>query len=170
MPANKLLALCLLSEHETIHHWKTFANGIGGCCIEFDKAKLTKLLSAQQSNGAALRFGSVVYKRLKDVGDGAIDDCVEMLPFIKRWPYRFEREFRVIWEGNTDRYEIEIPDLTLITGITLSQIMPKPLFRTIQVYCSDSFGIPIETINHSTVYENQKRWIGKYKRKFGTNP
>jgi hypothetical protein len=168
-PAKKLLALCFLRQHETIHHWKTFANGICGCCIEFDKAILTKLLSDHKSKYEYLRFGSVVYKKLKDVNDGAIDDCVDMLPFIKRWPYRFEKEFRVIWEGETDCHEIKIPDLSVITRITLSPIMPKPLFETIKKYLR-SLGVPSETvINPSTIYENQKEWICKFKRKFGNN-
>jgi len=35
-----LFALCFSGGDETIHHWKTFADGISGCCIEFDAQKL----------------------------------------------------------------------------------------------------------------------------------
>jgi hypothetical protein len=161
----RVFALCFLTEHETIHHWKTFADGICGCCVEFDKSKLIKLLSAHKNEGKNLRFGSVAYQKLKDVCDGSIGDDVEMIPFKKRWPYRYEKEFRVILECDTDGGEISDIDLAMITKITFSQKMPKPLFETLREYLRrGSLGIPLETkINHSTIYEN-KYWIGKFRR------
>jgi hypothetical protein len=39
-----LFALCFSYGDETIHHWKTFADGISGCCIEFDAPKLIAAL------------------------------------------------------------------------------------------------------------------------------
>jgi len=39
----KLFALCFTHDYETIHHWKTFANGSSGCCIEFDADKLIQI-------------------------------------------------------------------------------------------------------------------------------
>ena len=167
-PAKKVLALCFLRQHETIHHWKTFANGICGCCIEFDKAKFIKLLTTHKNSGEKVRFGSVVYKRLKDVDDevGTIDDCDEMLPFTKRWPYRFEKEFRVIWEGNTEKHEILDIDLTMIKKITISQMMHEPLYSTIRDFLiKETDGLLIEKINPSTVYENRVGWIEKFKSK-----
>jgi hypothetical protein len=156
----KILALCFLKDHETIHHWKAFADGISGCCIEFDKAKLTELLSARKSDG--VRYGSVIYKRIEDACDGSIDDCREMIPFIKRWPYRFEKEFRAIWEGDKGYYKIENVDLTIITKITLSPTIPKPVFNTVKKLFRKDFEIlkGIE-INHSTVYRNSD-WIKKF--------
>jgi len=41
----KLFAICFLEGNETIHHWKTFADRMDGCCIQFDAARLKKLLS-----------------------------------------------------------------------------------------------------------------------------
>jgi hypothetical protein len=89
---------------------------------------LTKCLVDYSNPGETLRFGSVIYKRLMEIDDGAIDDCIETLPFLKRWPYRFEKEFRVIWEGDTDGPKIGI-DLKMIKRITISQLMPKPFFK-----------------------------------------
>jgi hypothetical protein len=156
----RLFVLCFLKDHETIHHWKAFADGISGCCIEFDKVKLTELLSTHKSNG--VRFGSVVYKKLEDADDGAIDDCRDMIPFIKRWPYRFEKEFRAIWEGNEDGYEIENIDLKMITRITLSPTISTPVFDTIEDLLRNDLKIPGETeINPSTIYKNVK-WIRKF--------
>jgi hypothetical protein len=160
---NTLFALCFLNDHETIHHWKTFADGICGCCIEFDKAKLIKLFCEPKSAG--VKFGSVIYKKLDDAIDGAIDDCEDMIPFKKRWPYRFEKEFRAIWIGDTDCYQIKNIDLTMITKITISQKMPENTYSAVRDHlkCLD---IGSETvINRSTIYEN-KCWIGKFRRKW----
>lgn len=152
----KILALCFLKDFETIYHWKAFAGGVGGCCVEFDKVKLKKLLSAHKKNG--VRYRQVAYKRLCE----EIDDRVGMIPFQKRWPYRFEKEFRVIWEGNTDSHAIEIADLTMITKITFTQLMPKPIFVAIRNFLKENLKIAAETkINQSTVFEN-KCWIGNF--------
>ncbi len=167
-PAKSLLALCFLKEHETIHHWKAFANGISGCCIEFDKTELIKLLFSRKNDGDNLRFGSVVYKRFEEINDGTIDDCVEMLPFIKRWPYRFEKEFRVIWEGDKNHHEIKIDNIeTIITKITISQTMPSARFEKIKEKLRD---IATIEINPSTVYRNEEKWIDVFKQKFENNP
>ena len=165
--ANTLLALCFLRDDETIHHWKAFADGINGCCIEFNKAKLTKLFSDHKKSG--VRFGSVVYQKIKSFEDGAIDDSEDMIPFKKRWPYRFEKEFRAIWCGDEDYFAIPNLDLSMITRITISQVTPKHRFSTIRDYLRDSIGIPAEKINPSTIYRNEK-WIREFRRKFGNNP
>lgn len=168
--AKKVLVLCFLKEHETIHHWKAFADGMCGCCIEFNKKMLISLLSALKKKGENLSFGPIVYQKLKDVCDGSVGDCAEMIPFKKRWPYRYEKEFRVIWEGSEDSYKITDVDLAMITKITFSPIMPNPLFETLKNYLRNGgLGISAETIiNLSTVYKN-KCWIGKFRKRFGNN-
>src|SRR5690349_15189787 len=37
-----LFAVCCGTGDETVHHWKAYANGISGCCIEFNGNKLLK--------------------------------------------------------------------------------------------------------------------------------
>lgn len=160
----RIFALCFLKDHETVHHWKAFANGISGCCIEFDKNKLVELFSKCEG----VRFGSVIYKRLKDLGDGSADECVPMIPFMKRWPYRFEKEFRAIWDGDTGKnnYEIPINDYNnIITQITLSPNLKESdqLFITIREFLNERFRIPTCKVNPSTVYENREGWIEKFK-------
>lgn len=59
----KLFALCFSYGDETIHPWKTFADGVSGCCIEFDPGKLITLLKATPG----VRCGKVKYKKLKDL-------------------------------------------------------------------------------------------------------
>ena len=158
---DKLFALCFSEGEETIHHWKAFADGISGCCIEFNR---TALLEAFL-NIKGVRHGSVVYKRLRDLKDGVIP--LNAIPFTKRWPYRCEDEFRIIWEGNTkmDFYEIAI-NLHAINKITINQRMPETVYQTIKAHLRDIFDNPDQRINRSTLYENHK-WIRKFKRTVG---
>jgi hypothetical protein len=154
----KFFALCFSYGDETIHHWKTFADGTSGCCVQFDAIQLIELLN----NTTGIRYGSVKYKKLKDLKDEVID--VEDMPFTKRWPYRCEDEFRVIWAGRTEQTNYEIPfDLKMITKVTISQRMPEQVYETIKEYLREAFRRPDKRINRSTLYEN-RIWINKFKR------
>ena len=156
--AEKLFALCFSFGDETIHHWRTFAPGISGCCISFSPTKLKELLEKVEG----VRFGHVEYRKIKEVKEGTI--AIDEIPFTKRWPYRCEEEFRIIWEGATDEecFEIEF-DLAMISRITISQQMPEPVYATIRNYLRDAFDNPEKRINRSTLYQNDI-WIGKFRR------
>lgn len=155
---DKLFALCFSHGDETIHHWRTFADGISGCCIEFDK----KLLIEKLRGISGLRFKHVAYKKLKDLKDAIIK--VNDIPFTKRWPYRCEEEYRIIWEGTTPQNSFEIDiDLQIISKITLNQKMPEIVYQTIRRHLRQAFSDPDKRINRSTLYENQV-WIKKFKQ------
>jgi hypothetical protein len=152
-----LLALCLSYGDETIHHWKTFADGISGCCIEFDAKKLISLLKPI----SGVRFGPIVYRKLHEVKNNAI--TVGRIPFTKRWPYRCEEEFRILWEHDAPVETFEIPfDLRIIRKITINQRMPKPVYFTIREELRGVFKDPEQRINRSTIYQNQI-WIDKFR-------
>ena len=153
----KLFALCFSYGDETIHHWKTFADGASGCCIQFDAKQLISLIN----DIPGVRFGRVKYKKLKELKDATID--VEEIPFTKRWPYRCEEEFRIIWSGSNDHdmYEIDF-DLRLINRVTINQRMPHQIFETIKDHLREAFKRPEQRINRSTLYQNQI-WINKFK-------
>ena len=153
-----LFALCFSYGDETIHHWKTFADGISGCCIEFDAQKLVDVFASHRE----IRSDVVRYRKMREVERASIS--VESIPFTKRWPYRCEEEFRVIWEGTHDSpfYEIEI-DLRLIRRVTISQRMPAQVYETIREYLREAFQNPDKRINRSTIFEN-KIWIEKFRK------
>jgi hypothetical protein len=156
-----LFALCLSYGDETVHHWKSYANGTSGCVIEFDAKKLFLLLNKIPN----LRHGKVDYKKLSEVEDKNVVLNIDQMPFIKRWPYRCEEEYRIIVEKNSKDtfFEIDIP-LDIITKITISQQMPEPIYNTIKSYLKDLRGNPDSRISRSTLYEN-KRWINRFKKK-----
>jgi len=154
----KLFALCCAWGDETIHHWRTFADGISGCCVEFSSKGLTNLLTEVKG----VKYGVVKYKKITDLKEGQI--AVDDIPFTKRWPYRCEEEFRIIWEGSTaeECFEIDF-DLSIINRITVSQRMPKQVYATIRDHLRGAFSNPEQRINRSTLYENDK-WIGKFRK------
>lgn len=158
MKLKTLFALCFSYGDETIHHWKTFADGISGCCIEFNSRKLIDLL--EKLDG--VRFGPVVYRKINDLKDGTI--TLDGIPFTKRWPYRCEEEFRIIWESRTISpcFEIDF-DLRIIRKITINQRMPDQVYSTIREYLRSAFRNPDQRINRSTIYQN-RIWIDKFKR------
>lgn len=161
---NKLFVLCFSYGQETIHHWKSYSNGISGCCVEFDAKALRKIFKKIEH----LRYGIVKYKKVKDVEAKSIP--LDEMPFTKRWPYRCEEEFRIIWEGKTKSEFYEIPiELNVIKKITISQQMPKQVFITIRNYLKTAFKDPEKRINRSTLYEN-KRWINSFKRSDNVEP
>lgn len=153
----KLFALCFTHDYETIHHWKTFANGSSGCCIEFEADKLIQIFKK-----AKLRHGIVEYKKINEATPNSFK--LNQMPFIKRKPYECEQEYRIIWEGDTDAnvFELDVP-LDTINKITISQQMPEQVFITIENLLKKTFDDPEKRISRSTIYEN-KRWINSFKK------
>jgi len=93
----KVLALCFAASSETYHHWKVYAEGVSGVCIEFNKERLLKALRAQKKD---LCYGSVRYVKVDQLA--TYQTRVADWPFIKRLPYEGEKEFRILYEERTD--------------------------------------------------------------------
>ena len=92
--AKTVLALCFAESKETYHHWRVLSNGSDGVCIEFDKNKLLSIFEEDTQ----IRKGYVKYKLIKEIR-GLPSIGLEDLPFLKRYPYRDEREYRVVTVG-----------------------------------------------------------------------
>ena len=153
-----VLVLCFSFGSETLHHWKTYANGSSGCCIEFDFDLLLKNINEKEG----IRHKWVIYKKISEVESKKYE--VDDIPFIKRWPYRFEKEYRIIWEGKTDNQTIEIDiPLDVIKKITISQEMPETVFKSVEKIINEITDNKI-AINRSTLYEND-RWINCFMKK-----
>jgi Protein of unknown function (DUF2971) len=122
--AASLLALCFAEQIETYHHWRVFAPGADGVCVEFDKPRLTEMFSRD----LRIKQKSVEYVELAQIERMRTVD-LERLPFMKRYPYGHEEEYRVVFtdlvsDHKTVEYEIE---LNWIDHITLSPWM-SPAF------------------------------------------
>lgn len=157
-----LYAVCFSDGEETVHHWTAYSTGSSGCCIQFDRDELLSAVHALDG----IRTGAVKYKKIKDLQTEGIK--VDNMPFTKRWPYRCEEEYRIIFESTDGAattggfFDIDI-SLRTISKITINQRMPEQVYQTIKEYLRQEFKNPDQRINRSTLYEN-KLWISKFKR------
>ncbi len=158
-----LFAVCFSFGNETIHNWIAYASGIAGCCIQFDEQKL---LNSFQ-NIKQIRWGEINYKTIRQIKENTIKP--DQIPFTKRYPYRVEKEFRIIWEGKTKHTSIEVQiDLNCIEKITISQSMPDNVYEIIAELLRDELKKPKLQINKSTVFENNI-WISSFKKRNSLN-
>jgi len=110
-----LLALCFTQYSETYHHWRVFANGASGVCITFKREQLLRVVRKQ----AGVEMGRVKYLKMPDTR--GVKPAVRDLPFLKRYPFEHENEFRIIYGSNETLKALNIPiPLSCIDRITLS--------------------------------------------------
>lgn len=147
-----LLALCFTEADETYHHWRVFAGGTGGVCICFDR---TVLLDAFVKH-PGIRFDKVRYTTLLDLRGKK--PMSKDLPFIKRYAFQPEDEFRVIYESKIEEHlkiDITIP-LTSITRITLSPWAHKSLATPMKALLKSIEGCEDLEIVRSTMVDNRE--------------
>jgi hypothetical protein len=151
--AQSVLALCFAEASETYHHWRVFSHGSDGVCIELDKDALTASLAGDQR----IKYGAVMYRMINDVSVEGVE--TEDLPFMKRYPYKDEREFRLLYVDMNESKEFHYVAISLqnIVRITLSPWMPKPLSHTVVETLRRLEGCGGLTIYRSTLIENE-RW------------
>jgi len=123
-----VLALCFTTKGDTFHHWKVFANEVGGVCITFDASKFLEQMGSYQG----IRVGHVDYRLMRDLKNNPPD--ATDLPFIKRKQYIDEGEFRVVFESKRKKYNIRQFDFDVqsIERITLSPWLPQPVAKTVK--------------------------------------
>ena len=155
--AKKIFVLCFSSEDETIHCWKTFANGISGCCINFHAKYLLSIFD----NYANVIHRKLTYKKIAELKKSNM--ILEDLPFTKRNPYRIEEEYRAIWleNDNKNRVEIDIDLSKCIESVVLSQNAPYYIKGLIDKLWYDATGMRKSLSHKSTVFKNNK-WINHF--------
>lgn len=84
-------AMCLTMAPETFHHWQIFAQGESGVCVVLDRLALERAL-ADLPNFIA---GPVEYVQLNAI-NGIDAGDIHRLPFLKRYGFRDEREYRLL--------------------------------------------------------------------------
>jgi hypothetical protein len=150
--ARSILALCFAEAPETFHHWSVFSSRSNGVCIEFDKVRLLKAVDSEPS----IRHRSMDYREIKKVQATPIKE--EDLPFVKRYPFQDEREFRLLHiskEVEVDKYQIPIP-LASITRITLSPWMHENLAEEVKLTLKAIDSCEKIKVSRSTLVENEQ--------------
>lgn len=153
--AASVLALCFAEASETYHHWRVFSSGSDGICLEFDKSKLLDAIRKDP----AVRARGVTYKEINDVCASPIKD--DDFPYLKRFPYEDEQEFRLLYvsqDTETEFHHVSVP-LVAISRITLSPWMAGPLAKSVKEALKEMDGCKAIKIFQSTLIENE-RWKG----------
>jgi hypothetical protein len=110
-----------------------------------------------------IRSEYVSYQKILDLDKMGLD--VDQLPFIKRYPYEDEQEFRIVY---TDRNKVaEVKEfkiaLSAIKRISLSPWMPQALSKSVVSTLRSIDGCASLKISRSTLVEN-KKWKSIAKR------
>ncbi len=98
-----MLALCFAEQFERYHHWRVFANGVDGVCMEFDKNCLLETLNEVDG----FKHSNMEYKSIKELRE--YQPKLEELPFLKRIPYQDENEYRIIYVDESETEETNKP-------------------------------------------------------------
>lgn len=159
-----VFAICMTGASETFHHWEIFG-GPTGVCVEFDSAALIGGLSP------ALLHGPMAYTKFPDLR-AMTDITPEAMPFLKRWSFRDEQEFRIVATSrDPDRKCIEVPiAMTAIRKIIFSPFIAPPLIEAaksaLEKLLIDTPMRPGFSIGQSGLTTNQE-WLARIEQLAG---
>jgi hypothetical protein len=151
--AKTVLAICLAVREETYHHWQVFSRGADGVCLEFDSDQLRSALSSAEG----VRHQMVEYELITQVNEMA-DVDLERLPFMKRWPYGDEGEYRAVYinkEEELPAYAVPI-ELNAITRVTLSPWLAPALVPVVKEALKSLPGCSRLRVYRSTLIDNDQ--------------
>lgn len=155
--AKSVLALCFAEQHETYHHWKVFSPGADGVCIEFDRDGLMETVRGKPG----IRSGLVKYREIQQLRDKPLR--VEQLPFVKRFPYRDEKEFRIVYTDMKNMLDLKDFEFNLasIRRINLSPWTPKVLAESVKATIKSIEGCDAIPLSRSTLvdYDQWKKCL-----------
>ena len=147
-----ILALCFAESPETYHHWHVFAGRQSGVCLEFNKDILID--SVCQTPG--IQCGSMKYPQIKDLRKE--HPKTSDLPFVKRYPFQDEREFRIIFEDVTPMVEAKDVgfDPLALSKVTINPWMPRPVFDSVKAQLLVFDGWQHLSIGRTTLVDNDE--------------
>ena len=148
-----ILALCFAESRETYHHWHVFAGNSSGVCLEFDGDVLSR--SAWETPG--IKCGYVTYRRIRDLRQE--HPTTPELPFLKRYPFKDEREFRLIYEDAEPMLEAkDVPfDPLALLKVTMNPWMPRAVFESVKDHLRLIDDWSHVSIRRTTLVDND-RW------------
>jgi hypothetical protein len=153
--ANSILALCFTQAAETFHHWKVFTRAEDGVRIEFNRKPVIDWVSQVKE----LTGRKVIYEEIKKFKSNkyGLDD----LPFLKRYPYRDELEFRLIHLASTEPVEPKHFDFdpNWVRRITVNPWMTEDKLARTKTAIRSVEGYGELDVFRTTVLNN-KQWRG----------
>lgn len=123
-----VLVACFTQAPETYHHWGVFAGGNEGVRLDFDKTALLRSLEGDDRYA----WGDVRYLTLKQIAARRVS--AGELPFLKRYAFKDEQEFRLLYRSEEPAppfHHIPIRH-EWVRGVTLSPWLPENLIEPIK--------------------------------------
>jgi hypothetical protein len=156
-----LLALCFTVTGETHHHWEVFASGNSGVCIRFHGKKLIQDIESMQKKSKSCEsflHDKVSYKTIRSIEK--INLYTADLPFTKRAPFRYEKEYRIIFTSQDNKYESYPMKINLdsIKEIVLSPWIHDSLAETLKILLKSIDGCKNIKVFKTTLNRNET-WI-----------
>lgn len=152
-----VLAICFSMSSETFHHWRIFSHGASGVCIEFDRAMLLQSIQG----AAGFRSSEVIYRYIAHHGGNRPD--IKRWPFMKRYAFRAEEEYRIIYESNKESLPVKHVDIDLsaIRMVTLSPWLPESVADSVVDLIKSIDGCGPLNVNRSSLIDNTtwRKWI-----------
>ncbi|HEX3664381.1 MAG TPA: hypothetical protein VHU23_04010 [Rhizomicrobium sp.] len=159
-----VFATCCTLSKETFQHWYIFGVSSAGAFIEYDRATLEACFEELKLQGHSLRFDEVQYLTLENVEKPTVS--LESFPFLKRWGFGPEKEYRVIAETNNHdaiSYPIPIP-LNVIRRVVINPWLPRSVVDSLKARIRSIDGCEKLKVDHSRLIESD-RWIAAGVRK-----
>ena len=154
--ATAVLALCFFQERGKWHHWRGYADGMDGACIEF---RADGLLSAVDVV-PGVTHREVDYRTIVDAREKGLR--VDDLPFVKRKAYKDEKEYRVVYVDQEQEISLRSfqIDLHCVQRVVLSPRLPKSFTTSLQRTLRAIEGCSELMVNRSTLLESEvwKKW------------
>ncbi|TXH06127.1 MAG: DUF2971 domain-containing protein [Nevskiaceae bacterium] len=148
---DSIFSLCLTETNETYHHWRVFSHGASGVCIEFHRG----MFIDQVVSSGEIRAEPVLYRTLEQMRLNP--PMTNELPFLKRYAFGDEMEFRVFAARNGVKDPIlRIPvELNVVSRIMLSPWLPKDVASHTKSVLRSMHGCSKLKIYRSTLVENE---------------
>ncbi len=156
-----LLALCFTVTGETHHHWDVFASGNSGVCIRFHGKKLLNDIEEMKIKfeiDEEILHSKVNYKSINTIKRANLN--IDELPFTKRAPFRYEKEYRIIFSSKNKKYEVYPIKINLdsIKEIVLSPWIHNSLVETLKILLKSIDGCQNIKVFKTTLNRNET-WI-----------
>ncbi len=146
-----LLAICFADAPETYHHWKIYSGNSSGVCIVFNRDNLLRNTDTREG----FISKSIDYKTIDGLRNKPIG--IDNLPFVKRYAFKDEQEFRVIYESYEEEIKVKyIPILSDdIDSIIINPWVHKSVCTSIKSVLKGIDGFNHVRVTQSTVVENE---------------
>jgi hypothetical protein len=153
----RVRAICFAYAEETYHHWKIYAGSTSGVCIIFNCHNLNEEVNHVKGFTGLKKVECKTISELKaKLPRLHVDD----LPFLKRYAFLDESEYRIVY-GDKDKEEKNKIKYLTITPDDIERIEINPwvnnlVFESIESIIRNIDGFENKEVKHSNVVENEE--------------